>query len=205
MKRGRWHLYFWLLVLVVDPSAGRLLAQEAEAPFGLTWGASVEEVKPLGVDLREYKEESNAYGESYLASKLPKAISGQQSTYLSFGLNNKLWRIVVASTPFENDPYGLAAKARYEELSNVLTEKYGKGSTVEQLGEGYYSEPKNFVYGIKQGESRWATKFDTPTMSITLALFAQDMSSLQWVLIYQNKALDAIFEKDQKAREKGSL
>jgi hypothetical protein len=204
MRRETWHLCLWLLFLVAGPCADRVVAQEAEAPFGLAWGRSVEDIKTLGVDLTPYKESKDA-GDSYIASKLPKSISGQESTYLSFGFNNKLWRIAAASTAFENDPYGSAAKARYAELSTVLTEKYGKGSTVERLGEGLYSEPKNFTYGINLGESHWATQFETPTMSITLALFAQDISSLRWVLIYENKALRAIFEKDQKAQEKGSL
>jgi hypothetical protein len=203
MSRVTRQLCIWLFALLVSPFS-ECVAQEAEAPFGLTWGASVDEIKALGVDLRPYQG-PNASGETYIATKLPKSISGQESTYLSFGLNNKLWSIMASSTPFENEPYGSSAKARYSELSVALTEKYGKGATIERLGEGYYSEPNNFVAGIRQGESHWATRFETPSMSITLGLFAQDSSSLRWALAYENKALRTTFEKDQKAREKGSL
>jgi len=193
-----------LLVLQISCAAQSTAADQAEAPFGLTWGSTVEDIKALGVDLKP-SGDSNDFGESYVASRLPKSVSGQESTFLYFGHNNRLWRVLGASTPFENDPYGIAAKARYAELSAVLSEKYGKGNAVEQLGEGFYSKPDNFVYGISQGESHWFTKFEGPGVSITLGLFAQGSSALRWVLIYENKTLRATFEQDKKAREKGSL
>jgi len=134
-----------------------------------------------------------------VATKLPKSISGQELTLLSFGHDNKLWRIIAISTPYENDPYGNAAKDRYEELSKALAEKYGKGRVSERFGERFYSEPKNFVYGISQGESVWFTNFENSDLWVQLNLRGQDMSALRWNLIYEHKGLRAAFEQDKKA------
>lgn len=201
----RWPLLQICLLLVLHSSSSCwAAAQEVEAPFGLIWGASVDEIKSLGVDLKQ-AEEKASFGDSYVATKLPKSISGQELTLLSFGHDNKLWRIIAISTPYENDPYGNAAKDRYEELSKALAEKYGTGQVSERLGERFYSEPKNFVYGISQGELVWFTNFENSDLWVQLNLRAQDMSALRWNLIYEHKGLRAAFEQDKKAREKGSL
>jgi hypothetical protein len=75
------------------------------------------------------------------SSKLPKAIHDQEITYLFFGNDNKLWRITAISSSFENDPYGNGAKSRYDELVGILSEKYGRGTSVHQFGDDFYKRP----------------------------------------------------------------
>jgi hypothetical protein len=197
----RGSLLIAIVLTLVFSTAGA--AQETEAPFGLSWGASTEQVKSLGVDLKQPDKDS--FGETYSASNLPKGISDQQITFLSFGNDNKLWRIAAISTPFENDPYGNSGKNRYSELVGILSEKYGKGHSVHHLGESIYADANYFVAGIRGGESQWFTDFETPTLFIQLGLVAQDSSTLRWRVIYENKALKEGFEQSQKSREKGSL
>lgn len=201
MRQATLSLFLLLVLQLLLP--GRLVGSEADAPFGLTWGATAEEIKALGVELKP--SEAADFGASFIASKLPRSISGQEGTVLSFGHDNRLWRVAAISVPFANDPYGIAAKERYQELVAVLGEKYGKGHSVEQVAEGYFSEPKHFVYGISQGESQWFTNFENPDLFVQLGLYAPNLSDLRWRLIYENKGLRTAFEQEKKVREKGSL
>ena len=139
------------------------------------------------------------------SSKLPKAIHDQEITYLFFGNDNKLWRITAISSSFENDPYGNGAKSRYDELVGILSEKYGRGTSVHQFGDDFYKRPDNFVYGIQQGQTAWFTNFANPDLFIQLGLLAEGQSTLRWRVIYENKVLKKAFDQDQKSREKGSL
>jgi len=205
MRRRGSILQLCLLLVLQGSTSDLLAAQEVEeAPFGLTWGTTVDEIKSLGVDVKP-AEDKASFDDTYLASKLPKSISGQEVTILSFGHNNKLWRIAAVSTAYENDPYGNAAKDRYEELSTALAEKYGKGEISQRLGTGFFAEPKNFVYGLSRGESVWFTNFQNSNIFVQLGLYAPDSLTLRWRLIYEHKGLRAEFEQDKKAHEKGSL
>jgi hypothetical protein len=176
-----------ILVLQFLPPR-QLKAQEAEAPFGLRWGATVDEIKSLGIELQA-SPSASPYGDTYMASKLPKSIAGQEATLLCFGHNNKLWRVAAISTSFDNDPYGSSAKNRYSELYAVLREKYGNGHSTERIGGSIFSEPNEFVYGIFKNESQWFTNFENLAVFIQLGLFAPDMNSLRWRLIYENSQI----------------
>ena len=179
------------------------LAEEGEAPFGLTWGMSTAQLKGMGVELQQQAD--GTFGQSFSATKLPKAIADQEVTFLSFGKDDKLWRIAAVSTSFENDPYGGNAKQRYSELMSALGDKYGSGHSVHQLGKFLYSEPNHFVAGIRDGETSWFTNFDKPNVWVQLGLTASDHSTLRWRILYENKTLKKAFEQDQRTREKGSL
>jgi hypothetical protein len=191
------------LALLLQLSCAASFAQEAEAPFGLNWGMSTEQIKSIGVELTQ--KQAGPFGQAFVASKLPKAISDQETTILFFGHDDRLWRIAAISSAFDNDPYGFGAKKRYEELLGVLNEKYGKGRSVHQLGDSIYSEPKYFAAGISGGESIWFTNFDRPDVFIQIGLTASDNSTIRWRIVYENKLLKKDFEQDQKTREKGSL
>jgi len=99
--------------------------KESVAPFGLEWGMSTAQVKGLGVDLAERPEKE--FGQTYTATKVPKILSDVALVVLSFGYDDKLWRIVAVSKNFDNDPYGSAVQSRYDELARLLGEKYGPG------------------------------------------------------------------------------
>jgi hypothetical protein len=191
-------LYFMLILV---PSMAH---SESEAPFGLTWGISVEDVRKMGVELKEIRE-STEFGATFLALKMPKVLGDQKSTFLFFGFNNRLWRIAAISKEFSNDPYGNAVKSRYNELVSILTEKYGNPSNFHHLGRYIYSQPEHFLAGIKGGESSWFSHFNTAELELQLAINAVDYSTANWVLSFINKALKKSFEFDKKVKEKGAL
>jgi hypothetical protein len=111
--------------------AERASAQpQQEAPFGLVWGMSAEQARAQGIELKSAP--SMQFGVGFAATNLPKAIADQEVTYLSFGFDDKLWRIAALSRSFDSDPHGNKVLSRYTELSELLAEKYGKGKRVHE-------------------------------------------------------------------------
>jgi hypothetical protein len=119
---------FALLIGIVPTALAQDKPTGNEAPFGLTWGMSASEVKALGVELSDFPQSD--WGHSFSATKLPKVLGDAEMVVLSFGFNDKLWRIAAVSRSFENDPAGVATMARYNELDKILADKYGKGTSV---------------------------------------------------------------------------
>jgi hypothetical protein len=109
------------------------------------------------------------------------------------------------SREFTNDPYGSTLRGRYDDLANLLSEKYGKPVVSHHLGSSIYAEPKYFMAGIRNGESKWSSFFDLPSLSIVLFISADDSSTGHWKLIYRHKPLNKDFEVSKRSREKGSL
>lgn len=174
-----------------------------DAPLGLTWSATSESVRQAGVDLKE--SGTDAFGAGFSANKLSKALADQETTLLSFGHNDKLWRIVVVSKEFSNDPMGIAVRNRYKELLDILTEKYGKPKTHHTLGDSIYADPKYFLAGVRGGNSFWYSNFNTADIDIQIGILASSSSEARWRVIYEYKPLKVIFDQAKKGREKGAL
>jgi hypothetical protein len=184
-------------------SAEFALAQATDAPIGLAWGASSSEIQAKGVVLKEI--EGTDFGKSFSASNMDKALADQSAAILSFGFNDKLWRVLITSRPFSNDPAGSAVISRYNELAGVLSEKYGKPNQVHKLGGSIYAQSAYFLAGIRGGDSRWFSDFDTQSLFIQIGLLANDSSTGNWRLIYENKLLRRDFDASKRSREKGNL
>jgi hypothetical protein len=133
-----------------------------DAPIGLVWGSSISEIQAKGIELKEI--EGTDFGKSYIASKMERALADQSAALLSFGFNDKLWRVLITSRPFSEDPAGSAVVTRYNELSGLLSEKYGKANQNHRLGESIYAQSAYFLAGIRGGQSKWFTNFDTPIL-----------------------------------------
>jgi hypothetical protein len=196
-------LYHLVLSIFLLGAASINAQAQEEAPLGLSWGITTSDLRARGVELTEYS--GSQFGKSFVASKLEKAIADQDAALLSFGFNDKLWRIILLSREFSNDPFGSSVLARYNELTNVLSEKYGKPQQFHRLGQSIYSEQRYFLAGIRGGESSWFSDFDTPNLKIQLRISTNDSSTGRWQLIYEHKSLKKDFEASKRSREKGSL
>lgn len=192
-----------ILVTVAVCISACTAAFSEEGPFGLSWGVTADSMRQIGVNLKETP--SDAYGAGYQAASLAKALADQDATYLSFGHNDKLWRIVVISKEFSNDPMGISVKSRYSELLQILTEKYGKPKSFHTLGDSIYSQPKYFLAGIHGGNSFWYSNFSTEATDIQIGIFATSSSESRWRIIYEYKPLRSVFEQSKRGREKGAL
>lgn len=192
-----------VLLLVVSSFSSAWSQSQPEAPLGLAWGASTADIQSSGVELKEFL--GSEYGKSFVASKTSRALADQSLTLVSFGFNDKLWRVVIAGRSVSNDPTGSAVLERYKELSSLLAEKYGKPKTYHRLGESIYSQSAYFVAGIRGGNTSWYSNFETADLSIQLSLAATDSSTSNWRLIYENRQLRKSFEASKRSKEKGSL
>lgn len=190
-----------LLALIWPVTAQAEKDDANSAPFGHIWGTSTNEVKALGVELT--KIDNLDYGHSYAAAKLPKVLSDMQTAWLSFGFGDQLWRITAVGRPNENDPSGAHALNRYDELSAVLTEKYGKGKTHHSIDKYYKAE--NFIFGIKSGRNFWYTNWENEKIKITCGIVGEGTSQSNWRLIFEHKGFNREFEKSKKKREKSTL
>ena len=182
-------------------STQNVMAQEA--PLGLHWSASAETLKQAGIDLKE--SGSDDFGVGFVAQKVPEGLSDQETTLLSFGYNDKLWRIVIVSKSFPNDPTGIAVRNRYAGLVRILSEKYGKPKVHQILGGLIYSEPQYFLAGIEGGNSFWYSNFETSDLFIQIGILAATSSDARWRIIYEYKPLKETFVRAKKGREKGRL
>jgi hypothetical protein len=125
---------YQLIVCIFFLGAGCINAHAQEgAPLGLVWGNSSSDARARGIELTEYSD--SKFGKSFNANKFEKAIADQDQVLLSFGFNDKLWRITIVSREFSNDPFGSAVTARYNELVSVLSEKYGKPNAIPSQRE----------------------------------------------------------------------
>ncbi|MGE5779463.1 MAG: hypothetical protein ACM30D_09165 [Hyphomicrobiales bacterium] len=195
--------FFFVLSVGV---AGQSSAQEAAknaAPFGLTWGMSAAEVRALGAELSEAKESD--FGVSYTATKLPKVLTDVETVLLSFGYNDELWRVVVVSRDFSNDPYGGALRQRYDELSRVLAEKYGRGTQFHRDDPNPYMGADDFLMAVHMGRAWHYTDYETDGLRVQLGVGASSGSDGYWKLIFEDKALRKGFKQGKTAHEKEAL
>jgi hypothetical protein len=177
--------------------------EKSGAPLGLMWGASATEIKARGVELRE--AQVSDFGTTFFASRLPKPIADAATITLSFGDNDKLWRIVVKSRTYEADPFGHAVKARYQSLVEVLNEKYGRGTPHHQIDSEFWKAPNEFVIGIKAGRTKWHTDYDTPALLIEIGIVGANRDDASWQIKFEKKQLRSAFEKSKKIIEKDAL
>jgi hypothetical protein len=115
----RWIGITTLLLLLVG-WGNSVQAQADEAPFGLQWGMSKEDVEAM--QIRLCCRQLGKWGERYEVNdrdfdKLPKALGDEEKIYVYFGNDNKLLRIYVAITKIDG-------KNRYNQIRLLLEKKY---------------------------------------------------------------------------------
>lgn len=171
-----------LLCALVVPQA----AADESAPFGLTWGMSVEKLREAGVQLRPLQADET--GRRYSAHDLPKMLGDIEEVILSFGGNDRLYRIEAISQDYLHDDDGSRIKARYEALSRSLAAKYGAGKETHVINKPWDS-PEHFLMGIKLGSSRYYTNFEGKNVAVRLAIKAKRRDTGTYVLVYRHKEL----------------
>ncbi len=94
-----------------------------QAPEGLIWGISAEDIEKLGVSLTP--TEVKDYPHAYIAQNVPTPIKDFSKTTLFFGDENKLFRILMASDFISDDtPNATKTLKLYNKYYNLLKQKY---------------------------------------------------------------------------------
>ncbi len=174
------------LVLILSFLSGPFAAALADegAPFGLSWGVSVEKLKATGVKLQLRIPDKS--GVRFAASNLPKALSDLGEAILSFGNDDQLHKVEAVSEDVVGDLDGTRLKARYAALSRALTAKYGKGVTRHEIPEPW-TRPNDFLTGIYRGSSHYHTNFTGENVTVRLEIRASRRGVSNYVLIFQHK------------------
>jgi hypothetical protein len=177
----------------------------SRAPFGLTWGQSVESVRAMGLTLSDTGTPTD-YGTSYTLQiqDLKDTLADIEAIALFFGIQNRLWRIFAASKGMGPDPYGYPGIHRYQELLGTLTERYGKGAETDVRGR-FSTSPELYVYYLSNGEAKKFVDFTGDGMNIQLDLRGQSGGITRWVLFYESVQEGKAFIKDKATREKNVL
>jgi hypothetical protein len=185
----------------------RSLAQsgdDARAPFGLTWGASLDDVQKLGVRLTALEGRSN-FGATYSATQMSRVLNDAENVVLSFGHRDKLWRIAVVSTHFGPDPAGAQVIARYADLAGSLAERYGRGAETDIRDRDVWKGPNEYVMSIHQGRAQRFTSFQGASVDVELSVRAKGSDMSYYLILFEHRSGADEFERDRKAKEKDAL
>ncbi|WP_132256095.1 hypothetical protein [Methylobacterium segetis] len=198
----------WAVVpVVLMCHAVPALAQETQssgAPFGLRWSMTKEEAEKEQIALTP--EKGDAFGSTYRAANLPKVLADTESVFISFGYDNKLWRIAAVSKTWRSDKDGSQSLNRFSKLSQLLDERYGNGRDISSPPRNKFMlDPEKFSWSIHSNERVQAKNWSSPMANIQLSLNAAAMDDLYYLIIYENKPLSAAFSKAKATKEKDAL
>lgn len=176
-----------------------------EAPFGLSWGATYNQTKALGVDMERVERKDSV--NDFIVTKLPKPIADFRQVIVSFGENNSLWRLTAYGRLFNDDASASKALHLYRKYYGLLERKYGnakefftpKITTVEKKVKDEYgvdkveiekiSEPiggADFLAELKSGQAVLYATFEDQDVGAALAVNVDGDGKSYIIIDYTN-------------------
>lgn len=173
------------LLSTSTPLAAEIVPIERSVAFGLDWGMTAEALAADGVEL----EEAVAQYENtrvYRLWSLPGDLGDAESYRLWLTAENGLQGIMVTGQVVSNDRTGEKIRQRYEEIRNILAERFGSADkTVEYSGREQYTEYYEFNRCLAHDDcGRWTSYFSDHETRVLLRLRAVDRDSSRYELIY---------------------
>lgn len=177
--------------------------QPGRAPFQLTWGMSVKNIRDL---VRPPPQEVSPFFElhssqtdgTYLRLRrdydwLPHTPDDTERVTLYFGYRDELFQVYAHGETRSAD----YATNRYKELSSLLSEFYGPGQ--ETLAARSWFRKPDLESVLRQ------TSFNTSEVQVTLSLLSGDNDAAYWSIGYWNRAGVAKFQADHLKLQKDAL
>ena len=179
-----------------------------EAPLGLAWGVSAKDVKAYGINLRAV--DTKSFPNSYDATYLPNPIKELPEVTLSFGDEDKLWRIISYSKPAYDDDQASKGLYLYRKYYQLLTLKYGEAkeffkpkiNSVEETivddkgnSDVQYTEvesaigDKAFLKDLQSKEVELYSIFEEGKLGVSLALMVDERGKSYIVIEYRNSEI----------------
>ncbi len=176
-----------------------------EAPFGLSWGATYNQTKALGVDMERIARKDSV--NDFVVTKLPKPIADFRQVIVSFGENNSLWRLSAYGRLLDDDASASKALHLYRKYYGLLARKYGnakefftpKITTVEKKVKDEYgvdkieiekiSEPiggADFLAELKSGQAVLYATFEDQDVGAALAVNVDGDGKSYIIIDYTN-------------------
>ena len=187
----------------------------SEAPFGLSWGATYNQTKALGVDLKKVERKDSV--NDFIVTKLPKPLADFRQVIVSFGEDNSLWRLSAYGKLIDDNASASKALHLYRKYYGLLERKYGNAKefftpkiiTVEKKVKDEYGRDKieiekisepiggpNFLAGLKSGEAVLYATFEDEDVGAALAVNVDGDGKSYIVVDYTN--LRIFREREQK-------
>lgn len=196
-------------------STENIVTKYGEAPFGLAWGGTYNQIKSLGIGLvhTEVKDSPN----SFFATTLPKNLPGFNQVIVSFGENNLLWKITAYSDLFDDTPSAEKALEMYHKYYRLLEQKYGnaqqfytpKITVVEKIVKDKddkdvvektnIEEPiggKNFLAELQSGEAVLYSTFENQKVGAALSISVDGNGKSYVIINFTN--LEIFKEREDK-------
>ncbi len=175
--------------------------QLSPAPFGLNWGASVSEVENLGVTLKKIYEKD--YVNNFQAGHLPKPVKDFRDVKLTFGENNRLWRILAYGDYLDDDTEASKVLRQYRIYYDLLKAKYGNAQefftpetvTVEKVNDRGQKENEQqtqpmgapgFLEALQSGRAELYATFENKEVGVALAVNVDGSGKSYIVIDYKN-------------------
>ncbi len=186
-----------------------------EAPFGLSWGATYNQTKALGVDMQKVERKDSV--NDFIVTKLPKPLADFRQVIVSFGENNSLWRLSAYGKLIDDNASAAKAVHLYRKYYKLLAQKYGnakefytpKITIVEKTVKDEYGKDKietekisepiggaNFLQELKSGEAVLYATFEDENVGAALAVNVDGDGKSYIVVDYTN--LRIFREREQK-------
>lgn len=186
-----------------------------EAPFGLSWGATYNQTKALGVDLTKVERKDSV--NNFIVTKLPKPISDFRQIIVSFGENNSLWRLSAYGKLISDDPATSKALHLYKKYYDLLQRKYGNAQefftpkivTIEKTVKDEYGRDKieiekvaqpignpDFLAQLQSGEAVLYATFEDKDVGAALAVNVDGDGKSYIIIDYTNLQIFREREKE---------
>ena len=196
-----------------NTTSNKTLKGKNPAPFGLSWGASYDEVKGEGVILTSVDQKD--YVNNFSATHLPKNIRVFREVILTFGIENELWRMIAYGNFLDDTPSAEKVVSLYNQYYKLLEEKYGnaqqfytpnvinvdkplgngKTETVQQ--EQAIGNP-NFLKELQSGQAFLYATFENGQVGAALSVNVDGQGKSYITIEYKNLTI-------MKAREQQAL
>ncbi|EHN8827915.1 TPA: hypothetical protein ACJIWA_004797 [Enterobacter bugandensis] len=186
------------------------LLPPAEGPFGLEAGLTQKNIEDMiGAKLKPLPDSVNLY----TSDKLPKQNADFEMYGLLISPKAGLCQIRAVGKNIDTDSYGLALKARFEDLSSSLSSLYGKAETTDLLLAGsIWKEPQDWMMGLNKKErflsATWKGTKETPLKNNigAISIEARANSSAQgYVYLQYTFTNDDVCQAEIEGAKKSSL
>ena len=181
------------------------------APFGLIWGSSVEETQKQGILLSPILEKD--YPNSFSTSKLPKALDDFSRVDVSYGSDDKLWRIIAYGSFLDDDASASKVMRLYKIYSSLLNKKYGNKeefftpAQIEEISKNAQGKEistlkdaplgnKNFLSQLQNGSAVLYSTFHNKEVGAAIAVNVDGDGKSYIVIDYKNLMILNAQEKE---------
>jgi hypothetical protein len=178
------------------------------APLGLNWNISPDKMKQIGYELEQVELED--YPNSYIVKNYQqKNNQPYENVIVSFGENNKLWRINAQTSAQKDESTAKETLKLYHKYFEALSEKYGNANehfsafsyetkTTEVIDNETVTKtiikenPKenpDFLNELQTGKAELYATFHNNNVGVTLSVYVNENGLGQVVLDYKNLPL----------------